>query len=204
MLGPTENPASRVLRGHIQPLKWWLRVGKSGWGLATWQIDSRVAPMIPTVWYSYSCVMIPCPWVRLGPLTGFQPIEYGKGGGWDVTLWRLHYMKFFLVSWLALETLAVPWWSEQTCWGPHGKELQEACRKWGWPPASSQQAAGSSVLQPLGSEFCQHWVILEADSQPNDTWEPNQKTHLSLPQRPLSHWNSEIINMYYFKLLILW
>ena len=57
---PTAGP--RVLCGHIQPPKWWLRVDKPGLrSCHGWQIDSGMTSTIPTAWCSHSCVMTPCP-----------------------------------------------------------------------------------------------------------------------------------------------
>lgn len=49
------------------------------WGFCRgWQTDPRVAPMIPTAWWSCPCV-IPSPELKVGLVPGFQPVGYGKG-----------------------------------------------------------------------------------------------------------------------------
>lgn len=152
----------RVLRGYSQLLGWWHRAGKPLFWILSWVVERPWgSPHDP------HCLVVmplcdPLPWIRLGPVTCFQPIEYGKDGGWDVSpVVVLHYVKFCLASWLTLETVIVLDEVNRHVWGFH---MAQNCRKpvegeggfWELSVVSSQLLARSQGLQ-----FCstRNWIL---------------------------------------------
>lgn len=68
---------------------------------------ANVAPMIPSSWYSHSCIIPPHSRVWAGPMKSFLPTEYGKGDR----------MYVIMSMWPHCIRLQCPSWEEMLyCW----------------------------------------------------------------------------------------